>query len=69
MSPQNNTLGIWLMIATSFVFAMQDGLSRHLAGEYNVLMIIMIRYWFFASFVIVVAPRPGAPPAPAGAPP
>lgn len=45
------------MIATAFVFAMQDGVSRHLAGEYNVLMIIMIRYWFFASFVIVVAAR------------
>ena len=57
MTEQNNTLGIWLMIATAFVFAMQDGLSRHLAGEYNVLMIIMIRYWFFASFVIVVAAR------------
>ncbi|WP_296473712.1 DMT family transporter [Roseinatronobacter sp.] len=57
MTEQNNTLGIWLMIATAFVFAMQDGLSRHLAGEYNVFMIIMIRYWFFASFVIVVAAR------------
>ncbi len=57
MTEQNNTLGIWLMIATAFLFAMQDGLSRHLAGEYNVLMIIMIRYWFFASFVIVVAAR------------
>ncbi|MCC5964883.1 MAG: DMT family transporter [Natronohydrobacter sp.] len=57
MTPQNNTLGIWLMVATAFVFAMQDGLSRHLAGEYNVFMIIMIRYWFFASFVIVVAAR------------
>ncbi|MCC5954859.1 MAG: DMT family transporter [Natronohydrobacter sp.] len=57
MTPQNNTLGIWLMIATALVFAMQDGLSRHLAGEYNVFMIIMIRYWFFASFVIVVAAR------------
>ncbi len=57
MSPQNNMLGIWLMTATAFVFAMQDGLSRHLAGEYNVFMIIMIRYWFFASFVVVVAAR------------
>ncbi len=57
MSPQNNTLGIWLMTATAFVFAMQDGLSQHLAREYNVFMIIMIRYWFFASFVIVVAAR------------
>ena len=57
MSPQNNTLGIWLMTATALVFAIQDGLSRHLAGEYNVFMIIMIRYWFFASFVVVVAAR------------
>lgn len=57
MIAQNNTLGIWLMIATAFVFAMQDGLSRHLAGEYNTLMVVMIRYWFFASFVIVVAAR------------
>lgn len=55
---QNNIrLGIPLMVATTFVFAMQDGLSRHLAGEYNVLMIVMIRYWFFAAFVIAVAAR------------
>ncbi|MGY6696365.1 MAG: DMT family transporter [Roseinatronobacter sp.] len=57
MTEQNNMLGIWLMTATAFIFALQDGLSRHLAGEYNVLMIIMIRYWFFASFVIFVAAR------------
>ncbi len=57
MTPQNTRLGIWLMIATAFLFAIQDALSRHLAGEYNVLMIIMIRYWFFASFVIAVAAR------------
>ncbi len=50
-------LGIALMIAASFVFAMQDGISRHLAGEYNVLMVVMIRYWFFAAFVMVVAAR------------
>ena len=56
-SQQNTTLGIWLMIATSFIFAMQDGISRHLAGEYNVFMIIMIRYWFFAAFVISFAAR------------
>jgi drug/metabolite transporter (DMT)-like permease len=57
MTEQNNNLGIWLMVATALVFAMQDGVSRHLAGEYNVFMVIMIRYWFFASFVIVVAAR------------
>ncbi|WP_342078096.1 DMT family transporter [Yoonia sp. SS1-5] len=55
---QNNTrLGILLMVATSFVFAVQDGISRHLAGEYNVIMIVMIRYWFFAAFVISIATR------------
>lgn len=53
----NTRLGIWLMIATSFVFAVQDGISRHLASEYNVMMIVMIRYWFFAAFVITIATR------------
>ncbi|MBN2906781.1 MAG: DMT family transporter [Rhodobacteraceae bacterium] len=57
MTEQNTRLGIVLMIATTFVFAMQDGISRHLAGEYNVLMVVMIRYWFFAAFVIAVASR------------
>ncbi len=53
----NTRLGIWLMVATTFVFAVQDGISRHLAGEYNVLMVVMIRYWFFAAFVIAIARR------------
>lgn len=53
----NPRLGIYLMIATTFVFAMQDGISRHLAGEYNVFMVVMIRYWFFAAFVITIASR------------
>ncbi|PVA06328.1 DMT family transporter [Thalassorhabdomicrobium marinisediminis] len=54
---QNTRLGILLMIAATFVFAVQDGISRHLAGEYNVLMVVMIRYWFFAAFVIALAKR------------
>ena len=55
---QNNPrLGMWLMCATAFIFAVQDGISRHLAGEYNVRMIVMIRYWFFAAFVITIATR------------
>jgi len=57
MTLQNNRLGIWLMIATTFVFSVQDGISRHLASEYNVYMVLMIRYWFFAAFVIVIAAR------------
>ncbi|MFP7569679.1 DMT family transporter [Marivita sp. S2033] len=57
MTTTNNTLGIWLMVATTLVFAVQDGLSQHLASTYNVLMIVMIRYWFFAAFVVVIATR------------
>ncbi|PIB22859.1 RhaT family transporter [Amylibacter kogurei] len=55
MTRNDPKLGIWLMIATTFVFALQDGVSRHLASEYNVLMVVMVRYWFFAAFVIFIA--------------
>lgn len=57
MQSNNTRLGIAYMIGTTLVFALQDGISRHLAGEYNVLMIVMIRYWFFAAFVIAIARR------------
>jgi len=57
MSALNTRLGILLMITTTFIFSVQDGISKHLAGEYNVLMVVMIRYWFFAAFVITVASR------------
>ena len=58
-SPQQNTvgLGILLMIGSTIVFALQDGMSRHLAEQYNTLMVVMIRYWFFAAFVIAIAAR------------
>jgi drug/metabolite transporter (DMT)-like permease len=54
---QNTRRGIALMVATTAVFAAQDGVSRHLATEYNVLMVVMIRFWFFALFVLAVAAR------------
>ncbi len=57
MTEQNTRLGILLMLTTTLIFAIQDGLSRHLAGEYNVYMVIMIRYWFFAAFVLAVSSR------------
>jgi len=57
VTPAKNRQGILLMIATTFVFAMQDGISRHLAGEYNVLMVVMVRYWFFAAFVMSFTAR------------
>lgn len=57
MNQQNLRLGISLMVLTTFIFAVQDGISRHLAGEYNVIMVVMIRYWFFAAFVIALTSR------------
>ena len=57
MSSTDTKRGILLMILTMFIFAVQDGLSRYLAGEYNVLMVVMIRYWFFAAFVLTVSAK------------
>lgn len=55
MTQNSPRLGIMLMIATTFVFAVQDGFSRYLAAEYNTVMVVMLRYWFFAAFVIAVS--------------
>ena len=58
---QNNPrLGIMLMIATTLVFAAQDGLSRYLAESCNVITVVTIRYIFFMCFVLVFsANQPG----------
>jgi len=57
MIKQNEHLGIFLMVITTIVFAGQDGLSKYLATEYNVYMVVMIRYWFFAAFVMTISSR------------
>ncbi|MCU0901018.1 MAG: DMT family transporter [Cypionkella sp.] len=54
---KNPRLGIWLMVAAVASFAAQDGFSRYLASEYNTLMVVMVRYWLFAAFVIALALR------------
>ena len=55
-SQSNNVpMGILLMIGATIVFALQDGISRHLAGTYNTYMVVMVRYWFFAAFVLFLA--------------
>ena len=52
-----NLKGILLMVLTVLTFAIQDGFSRLLAGNYNTLMVVMIRYWIFGAFVMAVALR------------
>jgi drug/metabolite transporter (DMT)-like permease len=58
VSAGNNTrLGVLLMVGTTMVFAIQDGLSLHLSSTYNVYMVVMVRYWFFAAFVMTVSAK------------
>ena len=45
------------MVLTVLTFAIQDGFSRLLAGNYNTLMVVMIRYWVFGAFVMAMALR------------
>lgn len=59
MTRNNPRLGIALMILTSAIFAMQDGISRHLAANYSVMTVVMLRYWFFAAFVVALASMQG----------
>jgi drug/metabolite transporter (DMT)-like permease len=57
MAEQNTRLGIILMVLTTLVFAVQDGVSRHLGTNYSVYMVVMLRYWAFALFVTALAAR------------
>ena len=58
MSAENNTrLGGLLMVGTTIIFAIQDGLSLHLSSTYNVYMVVMVRYWFFAAFVMTISAK------------
>lgn len=45
------------MIGATLIFAMQDGISRHLGGNYSVFSIVMVRYWIFALFGLWLASR------------
>ncbi|MGQ2909537.1 MAG: DMT family transporter [Aliihoeflea sp.] len=49
--------GMFYMIATCAVFAVQDGVSRHVAESVSVYMVVMLRFWFFAALAIMWAAR------------
>lgn len=50
-------LAIGLMCLTCLIFALQDLFSRILGGGYPPILIVMIRYWVFALFVIALVSR------------
>ena len=54
MTKKNNLkIGIPLMILTTFTFAVQDSFSQILASDFNVILIVSIRY-FFLTFCILI---------------
>lgn len=50
-------LAVLLMCLTCLIFAVQDGFSRVLGQEYPAFLVVMIRYWVFAIFVIAMVSR------------
>jgi len=50
-----NRLGLAFMFGAITVFSIQDGITRHLAAHYPPIVIVMIRYWAFAAFVIALS--------------
>ena len=59
MTHQNTRRGILMMVLTTLIFALQDGVTRHLTTHYPVQMVVMFRFWFIAALVLVRHGRKG----------
>ena len=49
----NVSLGISLMVVTTFMFSTMDGVSKYLAETNNVFTLVTFRYWFIALIMII----------------
>ena len=49
--------GYFLTLVAVTIFAIQDGISKYLGSHYSPIFIVMVRYWFFAAFVVLMAAR------------
>ena len=56
-SDSSTRKGILLILLVSTIFALQDGLSRHLGAVIPPVMVVMLRYWFLVVFVTLLAAR------------
>ncbi|MEO1495166.1 MAG: DMT family transporter [Pseudomonadota bacterium] len=54
---ESESRGLLFALAAVTTFSMMDGVSKHLASEYNAPFVIMIRYHVFTAFVLVLAMR------------
>jgi drug/metabolite transporter (DMT)-like permease len=57
LTAAGNRRGIAIMVVAMVVFAVQDGVSKHLATHYSPIFVTMVRYWFFALFVVALSTR------------
>ncbi|GMG82056.1 DMT family transporter [Paralimibaculum aggregatum] len=57
LSASGPAAGIRFALVAMVFLAVQDGVSKHLAEAYPVPFFVMIRYWFFALFVLALAGR------------
>lgn len=49
--------GYAFALAAITIFALQDGISKHLGQTYSPIFVTMIRYWAFAGFAVILAAR------------
>lgn len=49
--------GLLCALSAVAIFAMQDGISKHLGDAYPPILIAMVRYWAFAGFAVLLASR------------
>ncbi|MFT6226988.1 MAG: drug/metabolite transporter (DMT)-like permease, partial [Paracoccaceae bacterium] len=56
-SPAYIDQGIKFALIAVFIFAAQDGLSKHLASNYPPVFVVTVRYWAFAVFVLALSMR------------
>jgi drug/metabolite transporter (DMT)-like permease len=54
---KSNRSGYVFTLLAISIFAMQDGISKHLVTAYPPLLVAMIRYWAFVLFAIALAAR------------
>lgn len=59
VNEQNNKRGVLLMIATTIIFAAQDGISKALTENHSPIFITMWRYWFFGAICVMLLWRTG----------
>jgi drug/metabolite transporter (DMT)-like permease len=53
----SRSTGLLFALIAVTIFAIQDGISKHLGTAYPPIFITMIRYWAFAGFAIFLASR------------